>query len=288
MNKPILVVTFLQICSAVACATDHYDFVRISQPEEFRIYATLSEIAGSGHLYVSGVDRREDLEIRVRLFRPRDDNFDLVVAIKGQITGGIPSEKGTCRFTFDFKGEDPLNDGTYLLEVECADTSPRVPKRVGSASQFLRVGNPSPTDPTTALDNQPPARNQDEKQDDRIKDDKLIRIFVPQENVNYGSGANIAGMGYFYAPGVDPGDIIVRIHFFQAHEGAFELIQSNDGEVNPHPLPESPGTCQFLLNLPRFAPRRPGRYLLRVDCLDVSAAETKLIATTSRFVTVVK
>jgi hypothetical protein len=85
----------------------------------------------------SHIDRREDLHLRARLYRPHDGEFEIAREVIGEITGGIPREKGSCQYKFKFNGEPPVKDGKYLLVVECADVRQAEPKWIGSASQLM-------------------------------------------------------------------------------------------------------------------------------------------------------
>src|SRR5262249_7077656 len=137
MYRLLVFLAVVPACSTPAWAGDFYDFVSISHPQENDEFPKISDVAGSGYLYFSHLDRREDVQVRVRLYRPRDRDFEIVHELMGEITAGVPSD--SCQYKFSFGGKQPIKDGKYLLVVECADVRQAAPKWIASALQFLTV-----------------------------------------------------------------------------------------------------------------------------------------------------
>jgi|GEM_PF-1402841 len=117
---------------------------------------------------------------------------------------------------------------------------------------------------------------------------RFVHINAPKEGTRYINGiANLGGMGYFYFYGQwKAEDLRIRVRIYRPTGDDFELFQEQDAEIGA-PLLNDPASLQYVINMkPKEAPK-PGKYVYRVDCLDVRGEEEKLLATESVFITFV-
>jgi hypothetical protein len=287
MHRLFLCFAVIHVSSAVAGAANDYDYVRVSEPRENTKFAKITDVSGSGHLFMADIERADDLKLRARLYRPSDGNFDVAADVDGEFTGA-PNDKGSCRFKFDFNAAEQVDNGTYLLVVEFTKKNGEpIPKRIGSASQFLTIGDPDDEELSAPDEIERPApKRPNAGGKGRIDDHEFIQIAVPFETDRYGAGiANIAGMGHLYYP--DRKKVEVRIRLLRPATGKFEFVQQTYGEIGAD-LPGRPGLAQFGFDLKRNGVLVPGKYLIRADCLEAAGDEPKLIATSSVFLSVVE
>ena len=118
----------------------------------------------------------------------------------------------------------------------------------------------------------------------------FLRILEPREQDKYSVNmSNIGGMGYFCFPDKErrAEDLRIRIRIYRPVNGDFELCQEQDAEIGK-PFPNEPATLQYIINLKRKQPLKPGKYLYRADCFERTGKEEKLLASDSAFMTFVE
>jgi hypothetical protein len=116
----------------------------------------------------------------------------------------------------------------------------------------------------------------------------FVRIWHPLESDKYHIGSNIAGTGILFMPQANAKeDLSVRVRMYRPVEGDFEVFQEETTNAGI-PFPAQPGTYQYAYDLQRKGLlMKPGKYVYRIDCFDVSDDKPKLLASSSVFLTAV-
>ncbi len=116
----------------------------------------------------------------------------------------------------------------------------------------------------------------------------MLRIWSPNANDKFATTASMAGIGYAFVPRITrKEDIAFRARLYWATQRDLEVI--DDVQVDAgFPLPGHLGTYQYGYTFQRKMAIKPGTYLLRIECLDVTDEPPKVLASASRFVSVVK
>jgi hypothetical protein len=115
----------------------------------------------------------------------------------------------------------------------------------------------------------------------------MVRIVDPEEGSRYSSTSNIAGVGYVFLPRVDLiEDFAMRVRLYRPAVGKLELVQ--EMQVPVAALEGMPLMLQYVYTLERKMALKAGKYLLKVDCLDVSEEEPPVVVSATRFLTVVE
>jgi hypothetical protein len=119
-------------------------FARISEPilAAWR-GAAVEKIAVAGYVFTPDLEAKEDLNVRVRLYRPIDGDLDLAHEQIAKVDDGWPGEPGTYKFTCDLKSKTPVKPGKYLVRVDCLNRRDSQPWVWTSAAEFLTIEAPS-------------------------------------------------------------------------------------------------------------------------------------------------
>jgi hypothetical protein len=282
MRTPLVLLLTLQITCADVCAEDYYQFARISQPQEEAELENGSQIAGAGYVFMPEAEKKEDFEVRVRLYRPIEGDFEVVREAIAVLGAGFRDEPSTWQYKFSLNLEKPVPKGEYLLWVDCFDKSARRQGLLASASQFVTVAK-------TVTDRPVPPAGPDRPGEARGPNgNRLIRILNPAEGERYSSRANIAGIGFVFLPHVDRmDDVAVRARLYRPTNQRMELIQEVQVPVKAG-LVGQPATYQYAYDLLRKVPMKEGKHLLQVECLDVSEEIPQVLVSARRFVPVVE
>jgi hypothetical protein len=287
MRSLLLVVLTIHITSASGFAADYFQSVSISKPREEARLQNGSRAAGTGFLFMPEAEKKEDVQVRVRLYRPIDGDFEVIREVIAEVGPG--HRPSTWRYEFHLNLEKPVREGKYLLWVDCFDESTRRAGLLASASAFVTVASPTNERPAAPAEEDHPADEQPiARPDDRAREYKLIRISNPTEGERHSTRANILGVGYVFLPHVDRmEDIAVRARLYYPTNQRMEIVQEMQAPVTAG-LSGQPATYQYTCDLKRIVPLKEGIHLLQVECLDVSEEEPRVLISARRFVPVVE
>jgi hypothetical protein len=287
VSMRVLLLFVLAVCVAPGNlrAAVNFQFVRISQPPEDAELSNGSQIAGAGFVHMPEAEKKEDFEVRVRLYRPIAGDFEVIREVVAEIGPGFRDEASTWQYKFNLNLERAVSEGKYLLWVDCFDKSVEEPKLLASASEFVTLAELAKKRPGAPAEADPPAEQRPFTE--RRREYRMVRIVAPEEGSRYSSTANISGVGYvFLSRGEVIDDFAMRVRLYRPAVGKLELIQ--EMQVPVAALEGMPLMVQYVYTLERKMALKAGKYLLKVDCLDVSEEEPPVLVSATRFLTVVE
>jgi hypothetical protein len=102
-------------------------------------YATdIAQICSSGFFYFFDPEwKPEDLRIRVRIYRPVEDDFELFVEQDAEIAGPLRNDPATLQFLVNLKPKQAPKPGRYLCRADCFDKSGEEEKLLASNAVFI-------------------------------------------------------------------------------------------------------------------------------------------------------
>jgi hypothetical protein len=287
MRSLLLVVLTIHITGTNGLAAHYFQSVSISKPREDARLQNGSRAAGTGFLFMPDAEKKEDLQVRVRLYRPIDGDFEVIREVNAEVGPG--PRPSTWRYEFHLNLEKPVREGRHVLWVDCFDKSTRRAGLLASASAFVTVAGPTNHQPAAPAEEDRPADEQPiAPPDDRAREYKMICISNPTEGERHSTRANVLGTGYVFLPHVDRmEDIAVRARLYYPTNQGMAIVQEMQAPVTAG-LFGQPATYQYTCDLKRNVPLKEGRHLLQVECLDVSEEEPRVLISARRFVPVVE
>jgi hypothetical protein len=125
--------------SPVAVSAVEHRFVRIFMPmEQDKYSADIANIPGDGYFYSLDKEwKPEDLRIRIRIYRPVRENFEVFQEQDAKVGGPLANEPATLQFSLDMKLKKHPAPGTYLYRVDCFDKTGKEEKLLASNAVFI-------------------------------------------------------------------------------------------------------------------------------------------------------
>jgi acetyl esterase/lipase len=147
MDRRILFVCLALIPAGASADDFEHRFLRIFNPLDQQRYFTGSNVAGVGYFYFFKEWQPDDLRIRVRLYRPVENNFELFQERDAQIGAPLGGDLASLQYLGDLKPKEALVPGKYLYRVDCFDKTGTEEKLLATSSVFITfVGRDAPTD----------------------------------------------------------------------------------------------------------------------------------------------
>ena len=284
MLKSLTITAALSLSASSARAVD-YHFVRTLQPDETTKWGLdVANIAGMGILFMPQINGKEDLAVRVRMYRPVEGDFEVFQEETAEVGTPFPAQPGTYQYLLNLPRQVLLKPGKYLVRVDCFDISDDKPALLGSDSVFFTAveAKPKNADPQRPLRPAPIARRPT-----RGFDMHFARISEPIDIERRGAVVEkITVGGFVFLPDLEAkDDLIVRVRLYRPVDGELDVADEAIAKVDAG-WPGHPGTYRFTCGLKPAQPVKPGKYLLRVDCLNKRDREPTLWATALEFLTI--
>jgi hypothetical protein len=124
----------------VASAGDmKHRFIHIHELTEENNYATnIPNIAGMGFFYFFDPQwNPEDLRIRVRIYRPVKDNFEIFLEDDAEIGAPLLNDPATLQYLVNLKPKKAPTAGKCLYRVDCFDIRDEKEKLLASNAVFI-------------------------------------------------------------------------------------------------------------------------------------------------------
>lgn len=143
MSRLVFVCLALSPVLAFADAPKHR-FVHIYGPrEEDKFSNTIPNIAGMGLFYFFDPEwKPADLRIRIRIYRPIDDDFELFLEGDAEIGPPLLNDPATLQFGINLKNNKAAKPGRYLYRVDCFDIRDEKEKLLASNAVFITFVDP--------------------------------------------------------------------------------------------------------------------------------------------------
>jgi len=130
----------LAFTPAVAFAGNlEHRFVHIHKSVDEHNYITdITNIGGMGYFYF--LDKKwtaDDLRIRVRIYHPVKEDFELFLEQDAEIGAPFQNEPATLQYIVNLKPTKAPKPGKYLYRVDCFDKTGEKEKLLASNSVFI-------------------------------------------------------------------------------------------------------------------------------------------------------
>jgi hypothetical protein len=265
-----------------------YHFLRLGEPQEPERWGLGADIAGYGVVFIPQAVTKDELRVRLRMYRPVEGDFELFQEETGEIGTPYRAQPGTHQFLFNLRRKVQMQPGKYLVVAECFDISDEKPRLLTSDSVFLTavvVGEKK----NAPNDNQqrPPRDSPIPRRATRGFDMHFVRIAEPIAIARRGpSIEKIAVGGFLFLPDLEAkDDPDVRVRLYRPVDGDLDVVQEKAADIKAGP-PGEPATYTFNCDLEPEKPLKPGKYLVRVDCLNKRDSRPSLWASASEFLTI--
>ena len=139
----------LALSPAVVSADVEHRFVKIITPmEKNNYFSGIANVGGIGYFYFLDKEwKPEDLRIRIRIYRPVEEGFELFQQQDAEIGQPLPNEPATLQFLVNMKPKKAPKPGKYLYRVDCFDKSGKVETLLASNSIFITFTDAKPPGP---------------------------------------------------------------------------------------------------------------------------------------------
>ena len=141
----------LFVCLALSPAAAFADnpkhrFMHIYAPVDEDKYGTdIANVAGMGLFYFFDPEwKPEDLRIRVRIYRPVKDDFEVFLEDDAQIGPPLGGDPATLQWGMNLKVTKAPTPGKYLYRVDCFDTTGEAEKLLASNAVFITFVGDAP------------------------------------------------------------------------------------------------------------------------------------------------
>jgi hypothetical protein len=285
--RALAIVLLSSVFPGRAWAVD-YHFLRLWEPREPERWGLGANIAGSGVVFISQAVTKDELWVRTRMYRPVDGGFDLFQEETAEIGAPYRAQPGTHQFLFNLRRNVQLQPGKYLVVAECFDVADEKPRLLASESVFLTAVVVGANKAAANGQQLPPAREIPiPRRATRGFDMHFARISEPIDIERHAEAVETIGVrGFVFLPDLEAKeDLNVRVRLYRPVDGELDIAHEEIAKVDAG-WPGHPGTYKFASDLKPTQPVKPGKYLVRVDCLNKRDSQPALWATASEFLTI--